>query len=664
MVSGINIYLQVAHHGNAAPHMRADSMLHGRISTMHSRGGGGRFQRAETVALKKNPFQDFGRMLPWMKPYWPVVTLGVLCMGITTYISAQPPRLLAFTVDTVIGRGQYGKLPPVLLTMFGIFLGIALFSFLRTYWLHVAGQRFLNDLRIKLYAHFQKLPLTYYDSRQTGDLMSRLTGDVEQVEQMLEHGLDPFLMGLFGMGLSWYYIYSRYSPLLSWLILIPVPIIGVSIFFFSRKIRAIYRVVRDRVGDLNAKLQDNLSGIRVIKAFSREATEQALVTADSYAVMWNGIRAIRMWSSFGPAMGFVSNLGSLIVLAVGVALARGQQFSGGALIACWLYVQGFYQPINNLFGFFDIIQRSLAAGERLFEVLDTVPQIQDPESPVSLGPLRGDVEFRAVFFRYETGEEVLHAVSVTAKPGERIALVGRSGAGKSSFINLIPRFYDVVEGCVLVDGIDVRQVTQTELRKNIALVLQETFLFNGSIRDNLRFGHMDASDEELLAAAIAGNAHEFIEKLAEGYDTQIGERGVKLSGGQRQRLSIARAVLADPRILILDEATSSVDSESEFLIHQALERLMEGRTTFIIAHRLSTIKHADVILVLEDGEIVERGNHRELLHGNGLYAQMYRQQFWLDDLFKEEDDQLQVSGFEIQVPEALNPETRNLELET
>ena len=269
-------------------------------------------------------------------------------------------------------------------------------------------------------------------------------------------------------------------------------------------------------------------------------------------------------------------------------------------------------------------------------MLDTVPEIQDPEHPQALAAIRGQVEFQHVTFRYATGEEVLIDVNVRAEPGERIALVGRSGAGKSSFINLIPRFYDVLDGAVLVDGVDVRTVRQYDLRRHMALVLQETFLFNGSVKDNLRYGRLEASDAEIIAAARAANAHEFIERLPEGYDTEIGERGVKLSGGQRQRLSIARAVLADPKILILDEATSSVDSESEYLIHQALERLMAGRTTFVIAHRLSTIKHATLILVLEDGAIVERGTHDALIRSDGVYAQMYRQQFWLDELFKEE----------------------------
>ncbi|HEX2950971.1 MAG TPA: ABC transporter ATP-binding protein [Armatimonadota bacterium] len=605
------------------------------ITVMRTGMGMGRLARGGTPAHAKNPWQGFKRVLPWIKPFWPEVVIGLVCMGLSTYMLSQPPLIIRRIIDDAVGGHHYEQTTRLVINLLLIFAGGTLFGFLRTYLLHVAGQRLLHDLRVKLYVHFQTLSLAYYDSRQTGDLMSRMVGDVEQVEHLLEHGMDILLMGLFGMGLALYYIWGM-SPVLALVVLIPVPVIAVSIFFFSRTMRSVYRKIRDRVGDLNAKLQDNISGIRVIKAFNRERIEESHISHESTEVLAMNVRGIRLWSSFGPAMSFVGYIGSVLVVGVGLVQASRGLLTAGELSACWLYVTNFYQPIGNLFNFFDSIQRSLAAAERLFEVLDTVPDIQDAKDPQPMGDIHGEVEFEHVSFKYATGEEVLHDITMHAKPGERIALVGRSGAGKSSFVNLIPRFYEVLDGRVLVDGIDVRAVRQEDLRKNIALVLQETFLFNGSVRDNLKFGKVAATDEELIAAAKAANAHEFIEKLPDGYDTEIGERGVKLSGGQRQRLSIARAVLANPRILILDEATSSVDSESEFLIHHALEQLMEGRTTFIIAHRLSTIKHADCILVLEDGGIAERGTHDELVQRDGLYAQMYRQQFWLDELFQDE----------------------------
>ncbi len=562
-------------------------------------------------------------------------------MLITVYLSQQPPRLIQQSIDLVLAEGQtpaerLARIPRLVGLLAGVFVGMHLFGFLRTYWMHVAGQRLLHTLRVRLYEHFQALPLTYYDNKQTGDLMSRMTGDVEQLEQLLVHGTDELIVNLCSLALVLWYMFG-YSAELTWLVLIPVPVLALSIWRFSGQVRTVYRGIRDQVGTFNAKVQDNLSGIRVIKAFSREADELRQVEQASAHLQAIHVRGIRMWATFFPAMGFLGNIGTLIVLGVGAAMVVREELSAGALTAFLIYVGSFYQPIGGLFRTSDSIQRSLAAGERILEVLDTVPAIQDPAAPCPLPAIRGEVELRHVSFRYPSGEEVLRAITLRVAPGERVALVGRSGAGKTSFINLLPRFYDPQEGAVLVDGLDVRTVRQTELRRHIALVLQDTFLFNGTVRDNLRYGRPDAGEAELHAAAVAANAWEFIARLPQGIETEIGERGVKLSGGQKQRLAIARAVLADPRILILDEATSSVDSESECLIHQALERLMAGRTTFIIAHRLSTIRTADTILVLDGGSIVERGAHDALLERDGLYAQMYRQQFWLDELVGEDE---------------------------
>ncbi|MDD3926072.1 MAG: ABC transporter ATP-binding protein [bacterium] len=594
--------------------------------------GPGRFRHLEEDTKPSNPWASLRRVLPWLTPYWPLMLAGLSCMLITTYLSQQPPRIIQYAVDTIIGRRQYEQIYRVILLFTGIYLGMQLFGFLRTYWLHIGGQSLLHRLRVQLYEHLQRLPLTYYDSRQTGDLMSRMTGDVGEIELLMVHGLDVFIMGLCGMFLALYYI-QGYHPLLALLVLLPVPLIAAGIFFFSRSVRKIYRSIRDYVGSLNARLQDNISGIRVVKAFSREREELDRVSSDSRQVMDMNIRGIRMWSAFGPAMGFMGNIGSVLLLGAGIHLVQRGLLTSGELVASLFYVSSFYQPIGNLFQVFDSLQRSLAAAERLLEVLDTVPEISDPEAAVPLADVQGQVEFRNVSFHYSTGIEILRNINLLARPGQRIALVGRSGAGKTSFINLIPRFYDVAEGQVLIDNTDVRLVKQEELRRHIATVLQETFLFNGTVRENLRYGRPEASEDDLTAAAETANAHEFIVRLPGGYDTEIGERGVKLSGGQKQRLAIARAVLADPRILILDEATSSVDSESEFLIHQALERLMNGRTTFIIAHRLSTIRNADLILVLDEGTVVEQGTHSQLLQADNRYARMYHQQFWLDEMF-------------------------------
>jgi subfamily B ATP-binding cassette protein MsbA len=578
--------------------------------------------------------QDFRtalrKSLKWARPLWPILLFGLFCTLAGVFLGQQPPRIIQYTIDRVIGGNRYHLLTRVILLYLGVVIAGQVIGAASGYWMNVAGQRLLHTLRMALYDHFQALPLGYYDDKRIGDLTSRVTGDVNQLEGMIVNTSNSLVRQVFGVGFALFYMIN-YSWQLAMLVLIPIPILGVSLYFFTRRVRVVYRSIRESMGQFSAKLMENLSGMRVIKAFNREMQEHDAVDETSRFLLSQNIKASKMTSTFYPAINTLTATGTIAVLGVGAWLISKDAFTVGKLVAFLVYVGNFYNPVGDFIRTFDSIQRSLASGERIFEVLDTVPEIQDPPDPVPLDDLRGEVEFRNVSFHYATGEEVLHNVSVRALPGQRVALVGKSGAGKSSFINLIPRFYDVSDGAVLIDGVDVRKYRQSDLRRHIAMVLQETFLFSGTVRENLLFGRPGASEEEMIEAAQAANAHEFIVRLESGYDTQIGERGVKLSGGQKQRLAIARAMLADPRILILDEATSSVDTESEMLIHQALDRLMVGRTTFIIAHRLSTVRGADTILVLEGGAIVERGDHGELVESDGVYAQMYRQQFWLDE---------------------------------
>jgi ABC-type multidrug transport system fused ATPase/permease subunit len=419
------------------------------------------------------------------------------------------------------------------------------------------------------------------------------------------------------------------------LTLFPVPILAVALRVFNTRVRPIYRHIRDRLGDINAELQDNISGIRVIQAFGQERHELDRFTQRSTSYYEERVKGIRYWSTFFPAMGFVASLGTIIVLGFGAYRVVSGALTLGGLVAFISYVASFYEPINRLVEVDNTVQQAIAAGERVFELLDTEPEIEDAPDAIELPALQGAVTFEGVSFRYGMGDsstgseqrEVLRNVSFKMQPGEVVALVGPSGAGKTSIANLIPRFYDPVSGRVTVEGYDVRKVKLASLRKQVSVVLQDTFLFNGTVRANIIYGKPDASEEEMIAAAEAAYAHEFIMDLPQGYDTEIGERGVKLSGGQKQRLALARAILTDPRILILDEATSSVDAEAEYLIQRALEKVLEGRTALVIAHRLSTIRHADKIIALEDGRIVEVGDHGELLARGGLYSQMYRRQY-------------------------------------
>jgi subfamily B ATP-binding cassette protein MsbA len=570
------------------------------------------------------------RLVPILRPHTRTVAFGTFCMVMVAGTTLVPPLVIKYAIDHVLLPHKLSLLLRVVVGFVAIFGVHALFLARRTYVMHVLGQRFVLDIRTRLYAHLQRLSLTYYDSRQTGEIMSRVSNDVNVLEDLVVHGTDTVIVQLITLVGAAAIVFGYLSWQLGLIILAPVPIMLILIYGFSKRVRPIYRSIRDRLGDINARLQDNLSGIRVIKAFNREDHEQGRFDRESAEYYDMNVRGIRLWANFFPRIDFIVSLGMVGIIGVGGWLFMRGAFPFGTIAAALLYVDMFYRPIGELFRVYDVILRSSAAADRIFEILDADVEIHDAADAVAITHMRGEVDFDDVYFRYATGEPVLLGINLHVSPGERIALVGRSGAGKTSIINLLPRFYDPESGAIRIDGRDIRTVTLESLRSRIAMVLQETFLFSGTVRENLAYGKLDATDDEIVEAAKVANAHEFITQLPDGYETQVGERGIKLSGGQKQRIAIARAVLANPRILILDEATSSVDAESEFLIHQALERLMRGRTTFIVAHRLSTIKNADRIVVLEDGRVVAQGDHQTLLTTSPIYAQLYDMQFRVD----------------------------------
>ena len=568
------------------------------------------------------------RLVGYLGPYWRRLIVTSVLLILSTGLGLLPPLFQRQIVDEVIGARNLSRLVTLVVIMIGVYAAGGLVDFGDQYLRHTVGERFLFDLRVRIYAYLQRLSLSFFERTSTGELMSRVTSDVNALEQFVTHGVILTTVDLLRLVGA-----SAVLLVLDWrlalVVLIPVPIIAVGLRQFNRYSRPIYRRVRDRLGDISARLQDDLAGIRVVQAFGQEDAELERFRTVSEKYYHERVRAIRAWSTFFPAMYFVSAVGGVLVLGFGARMVVGGQISLGTLVAFLAYIASFYDPLRRLTEVDNTFQQAIAAGERIFELLDEEPDVQDAPDAIELAGVKGDVVFDDVHFGYGDGDEVLHDIEFHMAPGQVIALVGPSGAGKTSIANLLCRFYDPAHGRILVDGHDLCQVKLESLRRHVAVVLQDTFLFNATVRENLLYGKPDAGDEEIIAAAQAAYAHEFITQMPSGYDTEIGERGVKLSGGQRQRLALARAILADPRILILDEATSSVDAEAEYLIQQALEGVMKGRTSLVIAHRLSTIRNADKIIALEGGRIREIGNHGELLARGGLYSQLYQRQLEL-----------------------------------
>ena len=569
--------------------------------------------------------QILKRLFLLLTPYWKTIIISALFLVGRAGLELVPPLFQKEIIDEVITARNLTYLGIMITALVGTYALNQLVQIGDNYVRHALGEKFIFDLRVRLYAYLQKMSLSFFERTSTGELMSRVTNDLSALENFVTHGsalTAVDLMRLIGGAIILFVLDYRLAAL----VMIPVPILALAFRHYNTKIRPVYRRVRARLGDINAKLQDNLSGIRVIQAFAREDLEYSRFSKESERYYHARVKGIRYGSIFFPAIRFFGAMGAVIVLGVGSVMVVKDQLTIGTLVAFLAYITSIYDPINRLTEVDNIFQEAIAAGERIFELLDETTDVKDAPDAIDLPVIRGEMGFDQVHFRYGSGDQVLHDISFTMAPGEMVALVGPSGAGKTSIANLICRFYDPVKGHVTVDGRDLRNIKLASLRRQVGVVLQDSFLFNNTIAENLYYGKPDASEGELMAAARAANAHDFIMQLPEGYDTEIGERGVKLSGGQKQRLALARAILADPRILILDEATSSVDAEAEYLIQQALERVLKGRTALVIAHRLSTIRNADKIIVLNRGRIAEVGKHRELMQRNGLYSQLYQRQ--------------------------------------
>lgn len=571
--------------------------------------------------------KSVSRALRYLFNYWQVALGGGLALLLVNLANLTTPQLLRLLIDDGIANLNMTRVWQVAGALVGVAFVRGVFNFLQGYWSEVASQGVAYDLRNSIFEKLQKLSFSYHDRSQTGKLMTRMTSDVEMVRHFVGRGallLASAILMLLGTLAVMFWMNWK----LALIVFAIVPVILVFFSIFVRRIMPVSMRVQKKLGALNTILQENLAGMRVVKAFAREDYETARYLAQNEELLDENVNLVKLFSSIFPLIFFVANLGMVAVVWFGGLEVIGLRLTLGELVAFTGYLGFMLVPIFQMGMIGAMLSRAEASAQRLFEVIDARSEVEDKPDATPLPDLEGRVTFDQVGFRYVGGsEDVINDVSFTAEPGQTIAILGQTGAGKSSIINLIPRFYDVTDGAVLIDDHDVRDIQLDSLRKQVGIVLQETTLFSGTIRENIAYGRPDASDAQVIHAARAAQAHEFIAELPDGYDTQVGERGVGLSGGQKQRVAIARALLVNPRILILDDSTSSVDAETEYKIQQALEILMEGRTSFVIAQRISTVRNADQILLLGDGHLAAQGTHEELMQSSELYVEILETQF-------------------------------------
>ena len=570
--------------------------------------------------------KQYLRLLEHLKPYKFRLFVAAICTALASAGTVVLPWIIKDLVDQVLSEKDAEKLTYIALSVVVIFLFRGFFFYGQSYLISYVGQRVVIDIRREVFKKIQRLSMAFYDKNKTGTIMSYVTNDVNALQTgLVDNIVEMITEGVILVASIVAMIYLDWKLFLFSLCTFPVVIMFID--FFGKKIRASGGKIQGATADLTSVLQEVVSSARVIKSFVREDYEIERFEAQNMHNFRAQMKYVKLSATLTPTIEFIAAIGVTMILWFGGNSVIDGDITAGALVAFLTYAVNISNPIKRLSRVIANIQKALAAADRVFDVLDLPELIQNKPNAQLLPHVKGSVSFNNVSFAYNTDEPILDDVSFSATPGQVVALVGPSGAGKSTVASLLPRFYDVTGGSIVIDGLDIRDVTMESLREQVGIVPQETMLFNGSVYDNILYGRLDATEEEVMAASKAANAHNFITELPNGYDTQLGDRGVNISGGQRQRIAIARAILKNPQILILDEATSALDTESERVVQEALDRLMVGRTSFVIAHRLSTIKNADKILVMEKGKIVEEGNHDELMAKDGLYAHLYQIQY-------------------------------------
>ena len=578
------------------------------------------------------------KLRAYLKPYLWQLVLNMLILLSMTGLSLVVPQIIQGVIDQGLKAGATAFLVRSALILVGIGAGTAVLNLGQRYLTEWIGAHVGYDLRNAMYDRIQYLPFTYHDHSTTGQLINRCIEDVRAVQSFAGDSLVQIVqLGVLSVGVVT--ILVTRNLWLAVIVLLPLVPMVMMTTDFGQRISRLFYDVDNTLGDLSAQLQENVSGAQVVRAFAREPHEIDRFDQINRSYFKARVKVLGEWSKAMPTTNLLITMGTILILMIGGPLVLQGKMTVGELVAFNAYLLMLSGPIQQLAWLVNALGESEAGAQRVLEILDHEPEIQSPAGAAALGTLSGRVEFRGVSLRYQDEKiDALFGIDLSVKPNQLIALIGQTGSGKTSLVNLIPRFYDVTDGAVLVDGVDVRQAELVSLRRQIGIVLQTSLLFSDTIRENIRYGRSEATDEEIFAAAKAAQAHDFIVKFTEGYETLVGERGVTLSGGQRQRIAIARALLMNPRILILDDSTSSVDTQTERLIQEALDRLMEGRTTFVIAHRLATVRRADLILVMADGRIVQRGRHDELLSQGGLYKEIHDLQLSQQNRFIEETE--------------------------